>query len=113
MAKTRKVQCTACPWKKSTNPHTDIPGGYDPVKHAELIGCQSTGFGSTIRAMACHESRVGAEYPCVGWVINQLGPGNNIPLRVLALSGEFEGMRAVGPQHESLEAMVATARGAK
>jgi hypothetical protein len=53
--------------------------------------------------MACHESPVGAEQPCVGWVINQLGPGNNIALRLLALDGRFKHVRTDGPQHLRFE----------
>jgi hypothetical protein len=53
--------------------------------------------------MACHESRNGAEYACVGWVANQLGPGNNIALRLLATDGRFAKLRTIGPQHQRLE----------
>ena len=32
--------------------------------------------------MACHESDVGYEYPCIGWLNHQIGVGNNIQLRL-------------------------------
>ena len=32
--------------------------------------------------MACHNSSDGHEYECIGWLYNQLGSGNHIPLRM-------------------------------
>jgi len=41
---------------------------------------------------------------CVGWLMNQLGPGNNIPLRLSVLSCEnLKQVRLVGEQHETFE----------
>lgn len=102
----RTRQCKKCPWKKSVNPR-DIPNGYCEIKHKNLDSTIAKpgdlNLGS-IRMMACHESsRPGGEYPCVGWVINQLGPGNNIALRLLARDGRFKDLRTVGPQHERFE----------
>jgi hypothetical protein len=105
----RNVQCKACPWKRSVVPERDIPGGYDAEKH-EALRCTIAEPGAIgallpgeLRAMACHESPVGAEYPCVGWVLNQLGPGNNLALRLLARDGRFKDFRTVGPQWEHFE----------
>lgn len=107
---TRK-QCAKCPWKKSTNPH-DIPGGYCETKHSNLrntIAAYSDSpglIGGQLKIMACHETAVNHELPCVGWLYNQLGPGNNIPLRLAMrgnnprLSADFE---VDGPQHETFE----------
>jgi hypothetical protein len=53
--------------------------------------------------MACHESEVGEEFSCIGWVHNQLGRGNNIALRLLALDGRFKDIKVVGEQHETFE----------
>jgi hypothetical protein len=53
--------------------------------------------------MACHESAVGKERECVGWVLNQLGPGNNIGLRIRAMDGRYNDFRAAGPQRERFE----------
>jgi len=54
--------------------------------------------------MACHESRLGKEIPCVGWLDNQLGVGNNLTLRFAVfqkrISADYE---LDGEQHESLE----------
>lgn len=103
------IQCKACPWKVSTVPGRDIPNGYCRAKHAAL---QSTIakpgdvrgiFGGSLHMMACHESPVGAEKPCVGWLSNQLGPGNNLALRILASDGRFAHMKLDGDQHETLE----------
>jgi hypothetical protein len=109
--KIRKKQCKACPWKKSTVPERDIPGGYCPKLHAGLkstiapgVNEQLVSLGRENRAMACHESYGnGSEYPCVGWLVHQLGPGNNIGLRLAALDGRFEGLQTDGPQHERFE----------
>ena len=52
--------------------------------------------------MACHESPVGEESHCVGWLINQLGPGNNIPLRMDMMKCEnVKDIQLVGEQHSS------------
>ena len=29
-------QCKACPWKVTTDPERDIPGGYSAAKHRSL-----------------------------------------------------------------------------
>lgn len=104
----RKKQCKACPWKKSTVPDADIPGGYCATKHANLASTIKTeanlaDLGEALILMACHEAKPGAEYPCVGWLVHQLGPGNNLPLRLLALDGRFAGLEVVGEQHERFE----------
>lgn len=99
-------QCKKCPWKVGVNPH-DIPSGYCPTKHAALAdtiaspGALNLGG---LRVMACHESSTGKEKPCVGWMVNQLGRGNNIVLRLAVCHGRIDGnVRAVGPQHECFE----------
>lgn len=103
-----RLQCHACPWKVSTNPH-DIPGGYSPEKHAALKSTIAEPGrlefdAESIRMMTCHEYAVGAEKLCVGWVMNQLGPGNNIALRLKARAGRLDiNVRTVGPQHELFE----------
>lgn len=105
---TRK-QCSKCPWRKSSNPR-EIPGGYCETKHAALEstianpGDITTIHATTMRLMACHETRVGAELPCVGWLVHQLGPGNNIQLRYAVSRGRVDAdVETVGPQHETLE----------
>lgn len=102
----RNKQCKACPWRKDVRPAEDIPGGYCETKHRALkdtIATPGLVQIGVVRMMACHESAVGAEQPCVGWVVNQLGPGNNIALRLLALDGRFRNVRTEGPQHARFE----------
>ncbi len=102
----RTVQCAKCPWKKSTNPH-DIPNGYDVEKHRLLrntIAKQadlSALARPEMRIMACHEEH---ESHCIGWLMNQLGEGNNIALRLHCMNCENIGdVKLVGPQHERFE----------
>jgi len=101
-----RKQCTKCPWKVSTDPR-DIPGGYCVEKHANLARTIATPgevmLGGVLRIMACHETTGGRELPCVGWLVHQLGPGNNIPLRLAARDGRYGDVRTVGPQHATFE----------
>ncbi len=103
----RLRQCAKCPWKVSTNPH-DIPNGYNVDMHAALA-CTiappgELGNGTGIRAMACHEHKPGEEAHCVGWLVNQLGPGNNIPLRIKMMScTNVAHLKLVGKQHKTFE----------
>lgn len=99
-----RCQCSKCPWKVSTNPH-EIPRGYSVAKHRALSGTIAepgsiTALGGPLRIMACHETH---ELPCVGWLAHQLGPGNNIPLRLAAMDGRFGEFELVGEQHERFE----------
>ena len=100
-------QCKACPWKVSTVPARDIAGGYSAEKHRNLRSTiaepGALSSSDALHIMACHESRPGAEVPCVGWLANQLGSGNNLRLRLLALDGRFNGFELDGEQHERLE----------
>ncbi len=102
----RTKQCAKCPWRKDVNPH-DIPNGYDPKKHCALKstiakeGDLSAVISGTLHIMACHESH---DAHCVGWVANQLGPGNNIGLRIaLSRCENLMDLKLVGGQHETFE----------
>lgn len=103
----RNNQCKACPWKVSTVPDRDIPGGYDTLKHCKLKSTIAKegvfDTGPILRIMACHESSPGAEQPCVGWLIHQLGPGNNIALRIQARDSRYDNLHTDGPQHVRFE----------
>ena len=99
-----RQQCAKCPWKKSTDPH-DIPNGYCEKKHANLKCTIAVPgelrFSGSIRLMACHETE---RSPCVGWLAHQLGPGNNIALRLAVMSKQIDGnVETVGEQHETFE----------
>jgi hypothetical protein len=100
----RNNQCDGCPWRVSVTPARDIPG-YCPTKHAGLADtiAESGVVRPRLRAMSCHESPPGAEQYCVGWAANQLGPGNNLTLRMVARDGRFQKMRTDGPQHLRFE----------
>lgn len=98
----RTAQCKKCPWIVGANPH-DIPNGYDEGKHRAL-SCTIAEQGS-IRgsgsAMACHESH---DAHCIGWLVHQTGPGNNIGLRLQMISCEnAKGIRLRGDQHQRFE----------
>lgn len=101
-----RPQCKACPWKKGTNPR-DIPGAYCEEKHRALsatIAEPGALQAGALRVMACHETPSGRELPCVGWLVHQLGPGNNIALRLAVSVGRIDAnVRTVGPQHERFE----------
>lgn len=61
--------------------------GYDRKKHEALADSIATP-GSLVGAkttMACHGSAEDAPTVCVGWLHNQLGPGNNLGLRLRAI----------------------------
>jgi hypothetical protein len=101
-----RLQCAKCPWKVTTDPN-DIPNGYCEVKHSKLAdtiakpGALPMG---PLRVFACHESSVGRELPCVGWLENQLGEGNNIALRLAVSMGRIDAnVRTVGEQHTRFE----------
>ena len=106
----RTRQCKACPWKVSTVPERDIPGGYSAARHHALAGTiaepGALRAARGLRVMACHESPPGREQTCVGWLANQLGPGNNLAVRMAAMRGEFgaaDELELDGPQHARFE----------
>ena len=99
----RTAQCAKCPWLVATDPH-EIPDGYSEEKHAALAstiaspGALNLG---TLHIMACHETQ---DAHCVGWLVNQLGPGNNLGLRLRMMTCEnSDAIRLRGEQHESFE----------
>lgn len=98
----RTKQCQHCPWRKDTCPH-EIPNGYSRDLHLALQStiANSGEISNTLKIMACHESMIGDETPCIGWLFNQLGPGNNIPLRLAARNCDrLMDIELVGEQHE-------------
>lgn len=112
----RNRQCAACPWRKGAVPERDIPRGYSRALHEGLactIATPGEFRGVTLRVMACHDSPTGAEQPCVGWVAHQLGPGNNLALRLSARDGRYRNLRTDGPQHERFEDTLPKARQAR
>ena len=99
----RVMQCVKCPWRTEVDPH-DIPNGYTKERHHALS--RTIAEPGSIRetaAMACHESGHQPAH-CVGWLVNQLGPGNNIALRIRMISCEnAKFIKLRGKQHERFE----------
>ena len=100
----RTKQCSKCPWRKDVNPH-DIPNGYCETKHRALESTIARdpleSIISPTHAMACHETH---DSHCIGWLVNQIGAGNNIGLRMQMHNCEnFRSIQTVGPQHETFE----------
>jgi hypothetical protein len=99
----RVRQCAKCPWRVDVNPH-DIPNGYCEAKHRALSNTiakpAALNFGS-LNVMACHET---GDAHCVGWLVNQLGPGNNIGLRMqMRDCTNAKAITLRGEQHETFE----------
>lgn len=113
----RTTQCAKCPWKVSTDPHT-IPRGYSVEKHqvlsktiasdnelASLLG------DAPLHAMSCHEHDAEEQTYCVGWLMNQLGPGNNIALRMTMRDcTNIRDAILVGDQHDHFEDTLPTSQ---
>lgn len=101
----RTGQCAKCPWRQDVDPR-EIPNGYCEAKHAALASTIAEpesleGIGGPMRVMACHETH---DAHCVGWLANQLGPGNNIGLRIHMLDCENRSqIKLAGPQHARFE----------
>jgi hypothetical protein len=100
-------QCRSCPWRVDCVPERDIPNGYSCDLHERLRGTIADGPDfrpGPLRIMACHYSRLGEEYPCAGWLANQLGPGNNIAVRLAVMLGRMPIPEVDGDQHPTFEA---------
>lgn len=106
MTKKTVSQCKTCPWRVDADPFK-IPNGYSVELHENLRGTCASGLESlpmgSMRVMACHYSQPGEEFACAGWLANQLGPGNNIGVRLQVLAGRLPIPEVDGPQHETFE----------
>ena len=108
MKLTQTKQCRTCPWRKRSRV-ADIPN-YQRSLHESLISTIANSDGNIskinepVRIMACHYSKDGAELECIGWLMNQLGAGNNIPLRIrmMGCSNTSE-IKLDGAQKETFE----------
>ncbi len=99
----RTAQCAKCPWLVGVDPH-DIPNGYSEARHRALektiarSPLESLGQRET---MACHET---VDAHCIGWLVNQIGVGNNIGMRLRMMTCENAGaIRLRGDQHATFE----------
>lgn len=102
----RTVQCSTCPWRVGSDAY-QIPG-YCPNKHRSLESTiankDEVVIEGKLKVMSCHHSTEQVNYPCIGWINNQLGHGNNILLRLWARNIENLGdIELVGEQHETFE----------
>jgi hypothetical protein len=110
-----RMQCAKCPWKVGVDPH-QIPNGYSADKHRALRDTiadpdSGAGLGAPAKLMACHETKPGAELPCVGWLENQLNQGGNLGLRMRVMFGDLDGnVQTVGPQHDHFNDTLPRAR---
>lgn len=98
----RTTQCVKCPWRTAVDPY-EIPNGYSKERHRALKGTIAVPgrISRNAAAMACHETD---DAHCIGWLVNQLGPGNNIGLRIKMIYCENAGkIRLRGEQHETFE----------
>ena len=100
----RTAQCAGCPWIVGNDPR-DIPNGYSAERHralASTIATPADPAGMTsceLHVFACHETE---RAHCVGWLMNQLGPGNNIALRMRVRNcSNLAAVRLRGEQHRN------------
>jgi Family of unknown function (DUF6283) len=82
----RTTQCSNCPWRRDS----DLANikGYERDLHVSLESTISEGDLKQTSVMACHESIDPFPDPCIGWLSNQLGEGNNLWLRIRMLKCE-------------------------
>ena len=106
LAKVR--QCKSCPWRVDCVPEQDIPNGYSCDLHERLRNTIATDaiaslFTPVLNVMACHYAPVGQEFPCAGWLFNQLGGGNNIGVRMAVIRGSLPMPEIDGKQHPTFD----------
>ncbi len=107
--RTTVVQCKTCPWRVGADPHA-IPA-YVPALHRKLDHTIRSGVesalsvikGEGVPMMACHYSKPDDQFPCAGWLENQIGPGNNLGVRLLVHQGGLPVPKTDGPQHPRFE----------
>jgi len=98
----RTRQCTSCPWRVEAK-LADIPG-YERGLHEKLRGTIGGEIYHSLRIMACHHSTDQKPVHCLGWLMNQLGPGNNLNLRLYARRIEnLSEVELLGKQHTQFE----------
>lgn len=99
-------QCRSCPWRIDCEPMRDIPN-YDPELACGLTRTIRSGleslFVDKLHIMACHYSKPDEEFACAGWLHNQIGPGNNLGVRLRVMTGQLPVPEVDGEQHENYE----------
>ena len=101
-------QCRHCPWRKDSD-LSKIPN-YSRAQHEDLENTIAddgnlTGLGKSLNVMACHNKQIsGEDLTCIGWLVNQVGVGNNIPARIQLLSYDNGNeIETFGEQFETFE----------
>lgn len=102
----RTKQCDSCPWKKGIMPE-DITQGFDLEYYQGVREqFQASGLESIHKQhkqMACHMHPDSNPTPCVGWLINQAGIGNNLFIRLQLMQVENScDLQVDGEQHNSI-----------
>lgn len=103
-------QCVTCPWRVDS--HTDNIPNYERELHEKLdntiasqdVFAQLSDRSCEKRVMACHYQQHGEQRYCIGWLMNQIGPGNNIGMRLRMLDCQnSDEIELRGEQHENFE----------
>ena len=108
-------QCVNCPWRVESQPQ-NIPNGYTIDNHLDL-SCTIANSENPINdyldhlqsgvlhVMVCHQT---VDAYCIGWLMNQLGNGNNIALRINTINiKNIYDVKLIGEQHKTFEDTVA------
>lgn len=102
-------QCRTCPWRADVDP-TNIPEGHGRVDGRMLAlsvadGLESLANPNVINA-ECH-AYPGTGLVCVGWLVHQLGPGQNFSVRMKVIKGRIDAnVETVGPQRNLVDEML-------
>lgn len=99
-------QCQNCPWREDSDPYAI--SGYSLGMHQDLESTiaepGAINLGQELKAMACHNSTEEKQFHCIGWLVNQLGDGNNIGLRVqMRNCTNAREIEVFGEQHQRFE----------
>lgn len=99
-------QCGNCPWKKSTKlEDIDCKEGFDMDYYESVrddyVACHD--FDRSHKNMGCHKFPNDSQ-PCIGWLLHEAGPGNNIGIRLmLSCVDNANELETFGPQHKSIK----------
>lgn len=99
-------QCRSCPWKVGAD--LSLIPNYNRDLHTKLTCTIAKDErlplpGAPLRLMACHYSTERKNKPCVGWLHNQIGVGNNIGVRMALMTGHLPVPKVDGDQYETFE----------
>lgn len=110
----RTKQCEKCPWRVDVDPN-EIPHYRNDLHHSLISTIAGPNALDSLcnpivelilqdKVMACHESQPEDGMHCIGWLMNQIGAGNNIGLRMRMMTCENASqIELVGEQHEIFE----------